>query len=512
MAIHTFAAIYIGTYDVSLKVFEFTNRKKFHEVDHIRSRQELGKGAYGTGTIGYEQVEELCETLAQFKEIMESYKVDSYEVCAAAALRDTTNEIFVLDQIYLRTGFRVKVLSNSEHRFISYKAVAGSPVFEEMIKTSAAVVDVGGASVQITLFRNGKMITTQHMEAGIMRLRNLLGDRGYSLKMYENQIEEYVNKKLEGFRAMYMNTPVDYLILISDYADGLVKKIEEKGGKSRQVKLDKFSKFIDKLLKKTLEEITAELNLSDEREPLIIPALVLYKMMAQNVNPKEVWVPGANIQDGMAFDYAQHNKLLASTHDFDADVISAATFLSEHYHSFSPHIQTLSKLSIKIFDAMKQEHGLGKRARLLLQVATILHDCGKYVSFAEASESTYHIIMSSEIIGLTHQEREIVAQIVRYNTLPLDPYEEVADVLSQEEYLCVAKLSAILRVANALDQSHKQKFKNIRIAVRERKLVITVEAFEDIALEHALFDAKTSYFENVYSMKPVLKEKRIYNY
>ena len=147
MAIHTFAAIYIGTYDVSLKVFEFTNRKKFHEVDHIRSRQELGKGAYGTGTIGYEQVEELCETLAQFKEIMESYKVDSYEVCAAAALRDTTNEIFVLDQIYLRTGFRVKVLSNSEHRFISYKAVAGSPVFEEMIKTSAAVVDVGGASI-----------------------------------------------------------------------------------------------------------------------------------------------------------------------------------------------------------------------------------------------------------------------------------------------------------------------------------------------------------------------------
>ena len=59
---------------------------------------------------------------------------------------------------------------------------------------------------------------------------------------------------------------------------------------------------------------------------------------------------------------------------------------------------------------------------------------------------------------------------------------------------------------------HKQKFKNIRIAVRERKLVITVEAFEDIALEQALFDAKTSYFENVYSMKPVLKEKRIYNY
>lgn len=143
---------------------------------------------------------------------------------------------------------------------------------------------------------------------------------------------------------MYMNTPVDYLILISDYADYLVKKIEEKGGKSRQVKLDKFSKFIDKLLKKTLEEITAELNLSDEREPLIIPALVLYKMMAQNVNPKEVWVPGANIQDGMAFDYAQHNKLLASTHDFDADVISAYIFIGALPQFFSTHSDTFQAI------------------------------------------------------------------------------------------------------------------------------------------------------------------------
>lgn len=512
MAIHTFGAIYIGTYDVSLKVFEFTGKKKFHEVDHIRSRLELGKAAYGTGGIGYEKVDALCETLVQFKEIMESYRVDNYEVYAASVLRDASNEVFVLDQIYLRTGFHVKVLSNSEHRFISYKAVAGSPVFEEMIKTSAAVVDVGGASVQITIFRDGKLITTQHIEAGIMRLRNLLGDRGHSLKMYENQIEEFLNKKLEGFRAMYMNESVDYLILISDYAGGLVKKIEEKNSKSRQVKLEKFTKFIDKLQKKTLEEITAELNLSDEREPLIIPAIILFKTMAMSISPQEVWVPGVNILDGIAYDYAQRNKLLPATHDFDADVISAATFLSEHYNSYSPHIKTLSKLSIKIFDAMKKVHGLGKRERLLLEVATILHDCGKFVSFTEAPDSTYHIIMSSEIIGLTHQEREIVAQVVRYNTVPLDPYEKVSDVLSEEDYLCVAKLSAILRVANALDQSHKQKFKNIKIAMRDRNLVITVEAFEDISLEQALFEAKTSYFENVYSMKPVLKEKRIYVY
>lgn len=510
MAVHSFAAIYIGTYDVSLKVFEFSDRKKLNVVDHIRARLDMGKDAFSMGCIGYEQVDTLCDTLAEFKQIIAGYKVENYEVYASAVLRGVSNELFVLNQIYLRTGFTVKVLSNSEHRFISYEAVAGRETFERMIQTRAAVVDVGGASMQITIFREGRLITTQHIEAGTVKIRSLLGDRGHSLKLYENQIEEYMNKKLEGFRAMYMNGDIDYLILFSDYGTELVRKIEKNGQDDKLVKSEKFIKFIDKLQRKTLEEITAELNLPNDREPLIVPSIILFKTLVENIGPREVWVPGAGIQDGMAYDYAYRNRLLKNTHDFEADVISAAKFMSEHYNSYSPHIDALRKLSTQIYDTLKKVHGLGKRERLLLETATILHDCGKFVSLAQSAESAYQIIMSSEIIGLTHLEREIVALTVRYNTRPLDPYEELSDRVDQDSYLIVAKLSAILRVANALDQSHKQKFKNIRIAVKGRELVFTVETLEDISLEQALFDAKTAYFENVFSMKPVLKEKRIY--
>ena len=48
------------------------------------------------------------------------------------------------------------------------------------------------------------------------------------------------------------------------------------------------------------------------------------------------------------------------------------------------------------------------------------------------------------------------------------------------------------------------------MAVKGRELVITIETMDDIALEKALFDAKTSYFENIFSIKPVIKEKRVY--
>ena len=163
----------------------------------------------------------------------------------------------------------------------------------------------------------------------------------------------------------------------------------------------------------------------------------------------------------------------------------------------------------KIFDTLKKTHGLGIRERLLLQVATILHDCGKYVSLANSAQCAYNIIMSSEILGLSHSEREMVAHIVLFNSLPLKTYDCVNEKLTREEYLIVAKLSAILRVSNALDQSHKQKIKNLKFALKNKELVITAEVLEDISLEKALFEDKTAYFESVFSIKPVLKEKKV---
>ena len=52
MAIHTFAAIYIGSYEVSLKIFEMPEKKKMRGIDYVRRRIELGKDAYSKNTIG----------------------------------------------------------------------------------------------------------------------------------------------------------------------------------------------------------------------------------------------------------------------------------------------------------------------------------------------------------------------------------------------------------------------------------------------------------------------------
>lgn len=510
MKICTFAATYIGSSEVSLKVYEISPKKGIKEIDYIRSRVELGKDAYTSGKIGYELVEALCNTLADYKKIMETYKVDAYEIYAASVLRDTQNVLFILDQIRIRTGFEVKILSNSEHRFMSYKAIAMHEEFEKLVQKGAAFVDIGGGSMQVTVFVNGKVVTTQHLALGTMKMRERLERRSANIKQYEQQIEELVYKELEVFKALFMeNERIKYLIVTGEYTSELVHNIGRKT-EDETVEAIKVTSYLKNIANRSAEEIAEELNLPSESDPLLIPYMMILKCMASGIAAERIWAPRTNVSDGIAYDYAQKARLIKSGHDFDADILSAARDLADRYMSFRPHLDALVQMSDLIFDTMKKVHGLGQRERLLLDVSAILHDCGKFISIANGPQCSYDIIMASEIIGLSHKERAVVANAVLYKSHPLPSYDTLSDKLDHESYLLVAKLSAILRVANAMDRSHKQKFKNIKAVIKGKELVITIETTGDASLERALFDTRTEFFEHTFSMKPVIKEKRVH--
>ncbi len=510
MGVTSFAAIYVGSYEVSLKVFEISGKKNIRTVDFIRTRVELGKDAFHGQPIGYELVDEICDVLLQFRRIMDEYRVDDYEAYAGPALRNTSNCLFILDQIERRTSIRLKTVANSEHRFLSYECVASKPEFDRMISESAAVVNVGGGELQITLFVHGEVLTTQHLVLGTMRLAQLFADGNLRPDNVRQQMKELIDKEMEVFKAQYyQNRTIKYLILTGDYSLEVIRRID-KNLDGTTVDAGKFSGYLKRLEKSEGAQIAEALDLSNDSDMLLLPSLILYRRIVETLAADAIWVPGIDISDGIVYDYALRHKYVKPVHDFDKDVLSAAHSLSQRYMSYSPHIDALVEMSSLIYDAMKKVHGMGKHERLLLQTAAILHDCGKYVSFAYAPQCAYDIILSSEIMGLSHRDRVIVASIVKYNTYPLDPYDEVSDVLDQEGYLIVAKCASILRVANAMDRSHKQKFKHVRAAVKDKQLILSIETVDGILLEKAMFDAKAGMFEDVFSIKPTVKEKRIY--
>jgi exopolyphosphatase/guanosine-5'-triphosphate,3'-diphosphate pyrophosphatase len=155
---------------------------------------------------------------------------------------------------------------------------------------------------------------------------------------------------------------------------------------------------------------------------------------------------------------------------------------------------------------MKSVHGMGRRERLLLRLAAILQDCGKFINMTNVGECSFAIIANTEIIGLSHNERIIVASVVKYNHGPFEYYPEMSGRIGvdRRSYLTIAKLTAILQLANALDKGKGEKIKKIDAALEKDELRIYVDAKKDMLYEQERFDKRSGFFEEVYGVHPKL--------
>ena len=161
MAIRTFAAIDIGSYELQLKIFEVSKSRGIREVDSMVHRIELGTDTYRTGKITSRHVAEVKRTLLDFRRVMNVYGARDYKAYGTSAFREMQNASVVLEQIELETGIHIDILSNSEQRFLDYKSIASKgELFNQVIEKDSAIVDFGGGSIQISLFNKDRLVTT----------------------------------------------------------------------------------------------------------------------------------------------------------------------------------------------------------------------------------------------------------------------------------------------------------------------------------------------------------------
>lgn len=513
MATRTFAAIDVGSFELTMKIFEFSGKNNMRELDCITQHIDLGSDTYATGKISQEKMDDLCRTLKEFAQIMASYQVEGYRAYGTSAIRETENTMIIQDQIEQRTGIRVEILSNSEQRFLHYKSVAAKgEKFRKIIEGKTAIVDIGGGSIQLSLFDHDTLISTQNLRLGVLRLQEQLHHLNPGRAQIETIIDEMASAQLGIYKKMHLkDREIENIIIVDDYlSPWAVRKSMEAEG-SDAVSKENFENLLKLLRNGGTVELAKQLDVTEEKVPLVFISAVLTRRIMELMGAQNLWAFGVTLCDGIAYEYAENAKLIRREHDFEADIIACAMNISRRYMGSRRRAETLENLTTIIFDSMKKIHGLGKRERLYLRLAAILHDCGKYISLVNIGETSYNIIMATEIIGLSHAEREIVANVVRYNHSAFDYYKGLQNSgteLDRESYLVVAKLTAIIRLANSMDRSHKQKMNGVKAVLKDNELILSVDTQEDITLESGFFHRRSEFFREVFSVTPVLKQKK----
>lgn len=512
MSVKTFAAIDVGSYELSMKIFEMSGKTSMRAIDHVSRRIDLGSETYATGKISADKLDELCRTLKEFAALMDSYKVDGYRAYGTSAIRETGNSVIVLDQIAQRTGLKLEVLSNSEQRFLDYKSIASKgESFRHIIEEKTAIVDIGGGSIQLSLFDNDTLVSTQNLRLGVLRIQEVMNHLHVGSSHLEQLVGEMISAQLSAYKKLYLkDREIQNIIIVDDYISPWAVKHASREKGEGIIDAEDFEGLMELLRTTNQTELARALDVVEEKVPLVFISAILVRIIAELMGAVRIWAPGVTLCDGIAYEYGESIKMFRGEHDFEQDIVACAMNISKRYMGSRKRAETLETIATAIFDSMKKIHGMGRRERLYLRLAAILHDCGKYISLVNIGETSYDIIMATEIIGLSHIERELVANVVRFYHSPFVYYEQSADsrILGREAYLTMAKLTAILRLAASMDHSHKQKLKGLKAVLRDNELFLNADTMEDITLETGFFATRAEFFKEVFSVTPVLRQRK----
>ena len=503
------AVIDIGSTAIRMVIAEIDPSGDWRRLDRASKPLPLGRDVFMSGYLSRETMLGAVKTLSGFLEMLSGWHIGPKEVrvIATSAIREAKNRDTFVDRVYIRTGLRINIIEGVEENHLTYLAVqhAVTDMKGPFSRSSSLIIEVGGGSTEVMMLDRGKMVSAHSFRIGTVRIEQTVRPRWES----SGQMEEYLRENLRGTLEI-MNTElkltrIHYFVAVG----GDARLAAANAGKKEAdhywvIGKDAFFNFLAQMEELTVDQIVNRLSVTYNEAEGLVPALVIYKLFFEATNAEKLIVPDVSIREGMLVSFA-----LGTAKDVEkqlyGQVVTSAMSLGRKFHYDEKHAVHVSTLSLAIYDQFQSEHGLDGHARLLLEISAILHDIGNFVRASGHHKHGQYIVANSEIFGLSREDIRIISNVIRYHrkSMPLASHPQFIS-LRQEQRLVVLKLASLLRVADALDRSHLQRVRTIRVEVKDADFLVHCETQGDISVEKYGMPYKAQMFEDVFGYHVVI--------
>ena len=499
----------VGSNALRLSIAEFKTPTQYKILERVRVPVRLGESVFHTNRIDPATMEAALDAFRSFRRKMEQYDVVVHRAVATSATREAKNRAAFLERVHAETGLDLELIKGTEEARLVSLGVRSRLSLDRGL---SMVLDVGGGSSEIALVGHGEILVVESHDVGGVRLLERVGSAPPEkmLKLIQATLKSSRFPILDFFKrrrlARFVGTGGNIeTIATMATASG---KNGAKGGDDRppaRVTLKRLRKILGTLARMTPKERIEKYGLRPDRADVIVPAGAIFEYVATRIRAKEVWVPFVGLVDGVLIDVAR----TAGAEGMKALEVSqtrnAAMAVLKKYETDPKHAVRVSALAVSLFDQLKPVHGMGKRDRLLMELAALLHEVGNFIGASGHHRHAYYIIAQTPILGLSDEELLVVANVARYHRkAPPDLSHEGYRDLDEKGRQRVRALAAILRVADALDHDHRQSVTSVQAKPRGSELRLKVKTRGDVTLDELSVVDKGDLFRDEFGMKPVV--------
>jgi exopolyphosphatase/guanosine-5'-triphosphate,3'-diphosphate pyrophosphatase len=446
---------------------------------------------------GYQQ------TLTEF---IQTSSIKKIRVVATNILSESSNKEVFLNRIHISCGLDVEILDDGEMTRLIYlktrRRLSDTP---SMKSRTTLVIHVGPGNTRAILLKKGQITSYSSYRLGVHRTGEKITQNSGKLNNYRSAVRSQIQGPLDSLIEEYKNEDIEHIVLIGYEIQLLrpyIKHYKDKSCSNSALKelCDTASDLND-------DQIVRNFQVDYQTAEAILPALEINLAITDSFTPKRLHIPESDYEQGLLHDL---NITPSLSGDFTQEVIRSAEKIAKKYRVHLGHARQVAKISLSLFEQLKDLHKLNRHDALLLHIAAILHEVGGFINNRAHHKHSQYIILNSEIFGLPKTDVELVALIARYhrNSVP-KPTHAVYKDLDTQNRMRISKLAAFLRIADALDRSHSNKVTDIEIRASRRRLHIYLQQVADAHTERLAMRSKGDLFENIFGLQINLVEDKL---
>jgi exopolyphosphatase/guanosine-5'-triphosphate,3'-diphosphate pyrophosphatase len=478
------AAIDAGSNAVRLSVARAYSALDIEPLYSERYSLRLGESVFLRHRFTEDIFKKGVKAFRHFKEVMEEYGVTRYRAVATSASREARNRKKFLREIKRKCGIALEVISSVEESRLGREAAVAALGPESPPR---CIIDLGGGSLEINILHDHTVEQCAQIPVGTVRLMTTLNIPGVIRPAQAEQVRRYVRALLESKLPARPNLADSVAVALGGSAETLASIApgpREHGVPTLQLSLlrERLSGILDRDVRERMKTYAVRRDRAD----VMGIAAITFITLGRYLNLRTLSVPSIGIREGLLQEIAREAFSRKEPHRYNAaarQLLVGTRSFARRLEYDQPHAEHVRELSIQLFDQLQPVHHLAAQSRVQLEAAALLHDIGHMVSHRGHHKHGEYLALNGDIPGLEGRDRAIVAALVRYHNRKSVPagHHLAYSSLNNNDQRIARRLAAILRVAEALDHSHRQRVTNLGASFQRGAVGLQITAQGDAA-------------------------------
>jgi exopolyphosphatase/guanosine-5'-triphosphate,3'-diphosphate pyrophosphatase len=487
------AAIDAGSNAVRLSVARAYSALDIEPLHHERYSLRLGESVFVRHRFSEDIFKRGVKAFRHFRELMDEFGVTRYRAVATSAAREARNRSAFIRRIQRQSGVRLEVVSAAEESRLGREAVLAALGPESPLR---CIADLGGGSLEITVLRDHIVQLSAQLPVGTVRLMTTLGLPGIILPAQAEQVRRYVRALLESKIPQRPNLGGEIAVALGGNAETLMNVAP--GPRLHGLPTLEISLLRERLpaiLERDVRERMKAYAVRRDRADVMGIAAITLITLGRYLNVDCFAIPAVGVREGVLHEIAREAFSRKEPHRYNAaarQLLVGARSFGRRLDYDQTHAEHVRELSVLLYDQLQPVHHLPAQSRVLLEAGALLHDIGHRISHRAHHKHGEYLALNGDIPGLESRDRAIVASLARYHNRKSEPagHHAAYSSLSNADKRIARRLAAILRVAEGLDHSHRQRVAGLRVSFQQGAVGVQVEAQGDAAED--LRDAERS--------------------